>query len=134
MSILPSARTDLTGPTGGTLSDVVGLILDKGLVIDIYVRVSLVGIEALTIDARMVIASVETYLRFAEAAQRLDLEAHGKPGLPDVLGGVAGGLTGLIHGAAAGGNAAGELGQAAEPAQMPTGTGDRQAADRPGQG
>jgi hypothetical protein len=130
MSILPSARTDLTGPTGGTLSDVVGLILDKGLVIDIYVRVSLVGIEALTIDARMVIASVETYLRFAEAAQRLDLEAHGKPGLPEVLGG----LTGLIHGAAAGGNAAGELGQAAEPAQMPTGTGDRQAADRPGQG
>ena len=43
MSILPSARTDLTGPTGGTLSDVVGLILDKGLVIDIYVRVSRVG-------------------------------------------------------------------------------------------
>jgi hypothetical protein len=133
MSIRPSARTDLTGPSGGTLSDVVGLILDKGLVIDIYVRVSLVGIEALTIDARMVIASVETYLRFAEAAQRLDLDAHGKPGLPDVLGGVAGGLTGLIHGAA-GENVAGELGPAAEPAQMPTGAGDRQAADRPGQG
>jgi gas vesicle structural protein len=47
--------------------------LDKGLVIDIYVRVSLVGIELLTIDARIVIASVDTYLRFAEALNRLDL-------------------------------------------------------------
>jgi hypothetical protein len=47
--------------------------LDKGLVIDIYVRVSLVGIELLTIDARIVIASVDTYLRFAEAVTRLDL-------------------------------------------------------------
>jgi hypothetical protein len=47
--------------------------LDKGLVIDIYVRVSLVGIELLTIDARIVIASVDTYLRFAEAVHRLDL-------------------------------------------------------------
>jgi hypothetical protein len=134
MSILPSARTDLTGPTGGTLSDVVGLILDKGLVIDIYVRVSLVGIEALTIDARMVIASVDTYLRFAEAAQRLDLEAHGKPGLPDLLTGVASGLTGLIHGAASGETVAGKPDQAADPARTPTGAGDRQAADRPGQG
>jgi hypothetical protein len=101
VSILPSARTDLTGPSGGTLSDVVGLILDRGLVIDIYVRVSLVGIEVLTIDARMVVASVETYLRFAQAAERLNLEAQGKPGVPDLLAGVAGsgGLTGLIHGA-----------------------------------
>jgi gas vesicle structural protein len=47
--------------------------LDKGLVIDIYLRVSLVGIEILTVDARIVVASVDTYLRFAEAVNRLDL-------------------------------------------------------------
>jgi gas vesicle structural protein len=119
MSILPSARTDLTGPSGGTLSDVVNLILDKGLVIDIYVRVSLVGIEVLTIDARMVVASVDTYLRFAQAAERLDLEAHGKPGLPDLLAGLAGsgGLTALIRGAAGGQQPAGELGPAGDSAR-----------------
>ena len=54
-------------PGGGSssLADVVALILDKGLVIDVFVRVSLVGIEILTIDARVVVASVYTYLRFA---------------------------------------------------------------------
>src|SRR3954466_5227726 len=57
------------------LYDVLELILDKGLVIDVFVRVSLVGIELLTIDARIVIASVDTYLRFAEAVNRLDLMA-----------------------------------------------------------
>ena len=57
------------------LYDVLDLILDKGLVIDIFVRVSLIGIEILTIDARIVIASGDTYLRFAEAVNRLDLEA-----------------------------------------------------------
>jgi gas vesicle structural protein len=51
--------------------------LDKGLVIDIYVRVSLVGIELLTVDARIVIARVDTYLRFAEAVNRLDLIENG---------------------------------------------------------
>jgi hypothetical protein len=50
------------------------------LVIDIYVRVSLVGIELLTIDARIVIASVDTYLRFAEAVNRLDLTETEKSG------------------------------------------------------
>ena len=45
--------------------------------IDAYVRVSLVGIELLTIDARIVIASVDTYLRFAEATNRLDLYENG---------------------------------------------------------
>lgn len=68
----------------------VDLILDKGLVIDVYVRVSLVGIELLTIDARIVVASVDTYLRFAEATNRLDLarsgtETHGLPGLMDEI-------------------------------------------------
>ena len=63
----------LDRPSPSSLADVIDTILDKGLVIDIYVRVSLVGIELLTIDARIVIASVDTYLRFAEAVNRLDL-------------------------------------------------------------
>ena len=61
------------GPSPSGLADVLDLILDKGLVIDAYVRVSVIGIEVLTIDARIVIASVDTYLRFAEAVNRLDL-------------------------------------------------------------
>src|SRR5580765_2963225 len=61
-----------SGGTGG-LAEVIDIILDKGIVIDAYVRVSLIGIEILTIDARIVIASVDTYLRFAEAVNRLDL-------------------------------------------------------------
>jgi hypothetical protein len=74
-------------PNPSGLADVVDLILDKGLVIDVYVRVSLVGIELLTIDARIVVASVDTYLRFAEAVNRLDLEEKGdQKGLPDLLG------------------------------------------------
>ncbi len=74
---------------GGTsLIDVLDRILDKGLVIDAWVRVSLVGIEILTIDARIVVASVDTYLRFAEAVNRLDLENKGdQKGLPDLLEG-----------------------------------------------
>src|ERR687894_1751353 len=69
-------------PGGGSssLADVVALILDKGLVIDVFVRVSLVGIEILTIDARVVVASVDTYLRFAEATNRADLYGRGKGG------------------------------------------------------
>ena len=59
------------GPSG--LAEVLDVILDKGIVIDVFVRVALVGIELLTIDARIVIASVDTYLRFAEAVNRLDL-------------------------------------------------------------
>jgi hypothetical protein len=91
MSMVPSAANAPQGPSSGTISDVVGLILEKGLVIDVYARVSLVGIEILTVDARVVVASVDTYLRFAEAAGRLNLEANRKPGLPDLLlGGLAG--------------------------------------------
>jgi hypothetical protein len=60
-------------PSPSGLADVIDLILDKGLVIDAFVRVAVVGIELLTIDARIVIASVDTYLRFAEAVNRLDL-------------------------------------------------------------
>src|SRR3982074_1841075 len=68
------------GAGGGGLADVVELILDKGLVIDVFVRVSLVGIEILTIDARIVVASVDPFLRFAEATNRLDLYGKGKGG------------------------------------------------------
>jgi hypothetical protein len=67
------------------LYDVLELILDKGLVIDVFVRVSLIGIEILTIDARIVIASVDTYLRFAEAVNRLDLMATETGGLPELM-------------------------------------------------
>ena len=66
------------GSTG--LAEVVEMILDKGLVIDVFIRVSLVGIEILTIDIRIVVASVDTFLRFAEATNRLDLYGKGKGG------------------------------------------------------
>src|SRR5215210_7032046 len=70
------------------LYDVLELILDKGLVIDVFVRVSLIGIEILTIDARIVIASVDTYLRFAEAVNRLDLMQTETGGLPELMDGI----------------------------------------------
>jgi hypothetical protein len=73
-------------PAPSGLADVIDIILDKGLVIDAYVRVSLIGIEILTIDARIVIASVDTYLRFAEAVNRLDLQqADQSQGLPELM-------------------------------------------------
>ncbi|HEX6073924.1 MAG TPA: gas vesicle protein GvpJ [Micromonosporaceae bacterium] len=72
-------------PASASLADVIDTILDKGLVIDAYVRVSLVGIELLTIDARIVAASVDTYLKFAEAADRVDLTEHEQPGLPELM-------------------------------------------------
>jgi len=73
-------------PSPSGLADVIDIILDKGLVIDAYVRVSLIGIEILTIDARIVIASVDTYLRFAEAVNRLDLkESDQSQGLPELM-------------------------------------------------
>jgi hypothetical protein len=72
-------------PSATGLADVIDTILDKGLVIDAYVRVSLVGIELLTIDARIVVASVDTYLRFAEAVNRLDISQE-KEGLPGLVG------------------------------------------------
>src|SRR5215212_9849159 len=71
-------------PSPSGLADVLDLILDKGLVIDAYVRISVIGIELVTIDARIVIASVDTYLRFAEAVQRLDLSETELAGLPEL--------------------------------------------------
>jgi gas vesicle structural protein len=67
------------------LADVLDILLDKGLVIDIFLRVSLVGIELLTVDARIVIASVDTYLRFAEAVNRLDIGSSEGEGLPQLI-------------------------------------------------
>src|SRR5579871_2175657 len=75
-------------PSPSGLADVVDLILDKGLVIDAYVRIAVIGIELITIDARIVIASVDTYLRFAEAVNRLDLSQTGDAkGLDELTGG-----------------------------------------------
>jgi hypothetical protein len=90
-------------PSPSSLADVVELILDKGLVIDAYVRVSLVGIEILTVDARIVIASVDTYLRFAEATNRLDLYEHGGKTLDEMTQSLAeGGASGKTRGAISG--------------------------------
>src|SRR5437868_6856995 len=72
-------------PQPSGLADVIDTILDKGMVIDAYVRVSLVGIEVLTVDARVVVASVDTYLKFAEAVNRLDISQE-KEGLPGLVG------------------------------------------------
>src|SRR3954465_13619935 len=86
------------------LADVLELILDKGLVIDVFVRVSLIGIEILTIDARIVIASVDTYLRFAEAVNRLGLMGTETQGLPELMDGITEGgasdkTKGMLQGA-----------------------------------
>ena len=71
-------------PSPSGLADVIDLILDKGLVIDAYVRIAVIGIELITIDARIVIASVDTYLRFAEQVNRLDLTQTELAGLPEL--------------------------------------------------
>ena len=98
---------------GGGLAEVIDIILDKGLVIDAYVRVSLIGIEILTIDARIVIASVDTYLRFAEAVGRLDLQASDdSKGLPELMEGLTeGGAKSKTKGALAGAKDALGLGE-----------------------
>src|SRR5947209_9757684 len=96
----PAERRDMAIATRGTssnylqrapspsgLADVLDVILDKGLVIDAYVRVSVIGIEVLTIDARIVIASVDTYLRFAEAVNRLDLSQTETAGIEELRDG-----------------------------------------------
>jgi hypothetical protein len=67
------------------LADVLDILLDKGLVVDVFLRVSLVGIELMTVDARIVVASVDTYLRFAEAVNRLDIGESSSQGLPELM-------------------------------------------------
>ena len=78
-------------PSPSGLADVIDLILDKGLVIDAYIRIAVIGIELITIDARIVIASVDTYLRFAEQVNRLDLTQTEAAGLAELRDGGGGG-------------------------------------------
>jgi len=66
--MVPAAGAPIQrAPSSSSLAEVLNIILDKGIVIDAWARVSVVGIEILTIEARVVVASVETYLRYAEA-------------------------------------------------------------------
>jgi len=58
-------------PGGANLIDVLDRVLDKGIVIDAWVRVSLVGIDLLTVEARIVVASIETYLKYSEAVGQI---------------------------------------------------------------
>jgi gas vesicle structural protein len=86
MAIATTPRGYIERPRPSGLADVIDVILDKGLVIDAYVRVALIGIEILTIDARIVIASVDTYLRFAEAVNRMDIANDDtSQGLPELM-------------------------------------------------
>ena len=86
---LAHGQSAIRTPRPSGLADVLDLVLDKGVVIDAYVRLAVVGIEIVTLDARVVIASVDTYLRFAEAVNRLDLQPQeqvgGLPGLVSEL-------------------------------------------------
>jgi hypothetical protein len=107
MTVVPQGGGTLAPGGGGSanLYDIIDLILDRGLVIDVFARVSLVGIEILKVDARVVVASVDTYLRFAEACNRLDLEAGRKAPsqLTDLVGEVTeGGAHGKAKGALTG--------------------------------
>ncbi|WP_433115948.1 gas vesicle protein GvpJ [Micromonospora sp. CA-246542] len=76
--------------SGGGLADVVETVLDKGVVIDAQVSVGVVGIPLVEINARVVVASIETYLRFAEAVDRFDIGPEEGEGLAGLVGGVTG--------------------------------------------
>ena|SRR5690349_9299397 len=103
---LEPARNERPYAYGGTgLIDVLDRILDKGLVIDLWARVSLVGIELLTIEARVVVASVDTYLRYAHAMGLTPLAARppearvGQAREPERLGEAVRDLTQPLQGA-----------------------------------
>lgn len=66
-------------PAGTSLIDVLDRVLDKGIVIDAYVRVSLVGIDLVTVEARVVVASVETYLKYSEAIGVMGIASTPRP-------------------------------------------------------
>jgi hypothetical protein len=89
MSVQPSPGGTVERGQESQLADVVGTILDKGVVVDVFARVSLVGIELLRADVRVVIASVDTYLRFAEEVNRLDMGAEEPSDLKEVVGEVS---------------------------------------------
>ena len=107
MTVAPAQQVQPRRSGGGTsgLYDILELILDRGLVIDAFIRVSVIGIEILKIDIRIVVASVDTYLRFAEACNRLDLESgpRNDPGLPELVGSLTEhGARGKVGGAVSG--------------------------------
>jgi hypothetical protein len=67
-------------PGGSSLIDVLDRILDKGIVIDAWVRISLVGIDLITVEARVVVASIDTYLRYADALGLMPAQRGGTLG------------------------------------------------------
>ena len=72
-------------PGGTSLIDVLDRVLDKGIVIDAWVRISLVGIDLITVEARIVVASIDTYLRYAEAVGITQLASRPAPGAREEL-------------------------------------------------
>lgn len=99
----PVGSQALDRPSSSGLADVVELILDKGLVIDAFARVSVIGIEIVTIEARIVVASIDTYLRYAEAMRGLALTPRQPATVPElvqeVTAGIAAGKTrGVLDG------------------------------------
>src|SRR6266436_5444524 len=78
-------------PGGSSLIDVLDRILDKGIVVDAWVRISLVGIDLITVEARVVIASIDTYLKYAEAVGITPTVSRPALG-PGGGGGLGGGL------------------------------------------
>jgi Gas vesicle protein len=62
------------GSSGSSVIDVLDRVLDKGIVIDAWVRVSLIGIDLVTVEARVVVASIETYMRYSELVHRPAME------------------------------------------------------------
>ena len=78
-------------PGGSSLIDVLDRILDKGIVVDAWVRISLVGIDLITVEARIVIASIDTYLKYAEAVGITPMVSRPALG-PAESGGVEGGV------------------------------------------
>ena len=89
MAIQPSPGGAVERSQESQLADVVSTILDKGVVVDIFARVSVVGIELLRADVRVVIASVDTYLRFAEEVNRLDMGAKEPSDLKGLVGDIS---------------------------------------------
>lgn len=76
MKILVGRTPDSSG-----LAEVLDRILDKGVVVDVYARVSLVGIEVLTVEARVVVASVDTFLHYAEEITKIEQAAIAAPAM-----------------------------------------------------
>jgi len=66
-------------PDASSLAEVLDRILDKGVVVDVWARVSLVGIEILTIESRIVVASVDTFLHYSEEMAKIEQAAMARP-------------------------------------------------------